>query len=68
MRRSWVVRTSDGQERRRELLTRKHPVSAAEVESWLGRHGFKVLSVFGDRQGRPYTKASGRAIFWAERL
>ena len=67
MRRILVVRTAAGLERRRELLTRKRPVSATEVAAWLAASGFEALETFGDREGTPYSSASVRAVFWAKK-
>jgi predicted O-methyltransferase YrrM len=67
IRRTWFTRTPDGTQHTVEYLGHKHPVSAKDVETWLGRHGFEILQVFGDRQGNPYTEKSDRAIFWVRR-
>ena len=45
----------------------KHPVSRGEVQTWLGRYGFTVRGLYGDRDGAPYSETSGRMIFWAEK-
>jgi SAM-dependent methyltransferase len=67
MRRRWLVREADGAERLDEYIGRKHPVSKVEAEHWLRANGFDVVALYGDRQGRPYDLAGGRAIFWARR-
>jgi len=67
LKRTWYTRKPDGVENRVEYLGRKHPVTADEVEGWLKNNGFRVLEVFGDRQGNPYTGKCARAIFWAEK-
>jgi hypothetical protein len=67
MKRTWFTRAPDGTEQMVEYLGRKHPVSAKEIESWLRKHGFEILRVFGDRQGNQHTAQSGRAIFWARK-
>lgn len=68
MRRTWFTRTADGAESYIECLSKKHPVSAKEVESWLKNYGFQILQFFGDREGGPYTKESSCAIFWAGKV
>jgi hypothetical protein len=50
------------------FIQQKHPVSKQEVESWLLNTGFSILKVYGDYQGNVYTKASQRAIFWAQKV
>jgi len=67
MRRTWFTRTPGGTENSIQYLARKHPVNASEVEGWLTRHNFRILQIFGDRQGNPYKTDSERAIFWAEK-
>jgi len=67
VKRTWYTRAPDGTENSVEHLGRKHPVTADEVEGWLKSHGFRVLEVFGDRQGNPYTGKGVRAIFWARK-
>ena len=64
-RRTVTVTRPDGTVQRYEYTEQKHPVSGAEVRGWLEHHGFVVESMYGDRQGSPYTEASPRAIFWA---
>jgi len=66
IKRKWYVRGPDGEEES-EYIALKHPVTGAEVESWLVSHGFEILERFGDRKGGPYTEKSDRAIFWARR-
>ncbi len=51
----------------REYIQQKHPVSTAEVRSWLIAHGFVVERLYGDWDGTPYSRESERAIFWARR-
>jgi SAM-dependent methyltransferase len=67
IRRKWYVRGPNGEESEREYVTLKHPVTGAEVESWLNAHNFEILQKFGDRKGGPYTDQSDRAIFWARK-
>ena len=67
IRRKWYVREPDGEESETEYTTLKHPVTGAEVESWLNAHNFEILQKFGDRKGGPYTDTSDRAIFWAKK-
>jgi len=66
-RRATRLRYPDGQVVEREYLRQTHPVSQAEVQGWLEAAGFNILSIFGDRQGNPYTPRSERAIFWAQK-
>lgn len=46
----------------------KHPVSTGEVKGWLEKSGLVVEGLFGSRDGKPYTHASPRAIFWARKV
>ena len=57
----------DGSQMTKEYYQQKHPVSAGEVRGWLEKHGFLIEQEFGDREGRPYTAQSPRAIFWARK-
>jgi SAM-dependent methyltransferase len=66
-RRRVVVTRPDGRIVKREYIQQKHPVSIAEVQAWLERHGFTVERLYGDRAGNPYTRRSKRAIFWAKK-
>jgi len=68
MKRTRMTRLPDGTGTRREYLGKKHPVSYQEIRTWLEKYGFEILELFGDRQGNSYTEASGRAIFWAEKI
>lgn len=65
--RTTYKRTPDGHEVVHKYIGKKHPVTMEEVRTWLLRHGFEVVKLFGDRQGMPYTPGSERAIFWAKR-
>ncbi|NLD73725.1 MAG: class I SAM-dependent methyltransferase [Chloroflexi bacterium] len=67
MLRRWYVRRPDGSEVRREYVSRKHPVTAAEARAWLDAHGLQVVGLYGDWQGTPHAAGSPRAIFWAEK-
>jgi SAM-dependent methyltransferase len=66
-RRCTRVTLPDGNVVEKEVVQQKHPVSAVEVQTWLETHGFVVEQMYGDRAGSPYTEASGRAIFWAQK-
>ncbi len=48
-------------------IQEKHPPSTPEVRSWLANHGFAIVHLFGDREGRPYGDDCSRAIFWAQK-
>lgn len=61
------VTPPDGTVVEREFLQQKHPVSTAEVQSWLEAHGFATTRLCGDNSGGPHTSASERAVFWAQR-
>lgn len=61
------VRSPSGVEKQERYMAKKHPVSASEVEDWLEKYGFRILHLFGDRAGNPYTPQSERAIFWAQK-
>jgi len=65
-RRTRVVRP-DGSVTEHEVVQQKHPVSAHEVAGWLVGQGLTVERRLGDYDGRPYTDAAPRAIFWAGR-
>lgn len=66
-RRLTKVKFPDGNSIEREYFQQKHPVSTAEVQSWLETHGFVVEQLYGDRNGNPYSQESSRAIFWARK-
>jgi SAM-dependent methyltransferase len=65
--RTLFTRTPDNAESCIEYFGEKHPVNAKEVKNWLTKYGFRILQVFGDRQGNPYKADSKRAIFWVEK-
>ncbi len=50
-----------------QFTQQKHPVSKIEVETWLEKHGFEVLAVYGDHAANPYHPSSQKAIFWAQK-
>ena len=50
-----------------QFTQQKHPVSKVEVQTWLEKHGFDVLAVYGDHSGNPYHHNSLKAIFWARK-
>jgi SAM-dependent methyltransferase len=64
-RRLTKVNFPDGSSIEQEYFQQKHPVSTAEVQSWLETHGFLIEQLYGDRNGIPYSNESSRAIFWA---
>ena len=66
-RRSTQVTLPHGTSIEKEYVQQKHPVSAAEVRTWLEAHGFVVERTYADRAGNPYSEESGRAIFWARK-
>jgi SAM-dependent methyltransferase len=66
-RRTLTVTSPDGAAASCEWIQQKHPVSMAEVRSWLEAHAFEIEHLYGDRAGRPYAETSPRAIFWARR-
>ena len=66
-RRRTTLTSPDGETVERDYIQQKHPVSTAEVRSWLIAHGFVVERLYGDWDGTPYTSPSERAIFWARR-
>jgi SAM-dependent methyltransferase len=66
-RRLTKVKLPDGNIVEHEYFQQKHPVSTAEVQSWLERHGFVIEHLYGDRKGNPYSNESSRAIFWARK-
>ena len=62
-----VVTSSDGRTASYDWAETCHPVLEADVERWLVEASFTILSIFGDRAGRPHGPGSPRAIFWASR-
>jgi SAM-dependent methyltransferase len=66
-RRKTRATTPKGQVIEGEYIQQKHPVSMGEVKGWLEKQGFLIGQIFGDRQGRPYSETSPRAIFWARK-
>lgn len=64
-RRTIEIRTPDGKTQETEWLEQKHPPSTAEMSTWLKKHGFTIVDLWGDRNQSPYTAESGRAIYWA---
>lgn len=63
-----TVTFPDGSIQTTERVIQNHPVSTYEVRDWLQTHGFIIESLYGDRQGNPYTDESPRAIFWARKV
>jgi SAM-dependent methyltransferase len=66
-RRCTKVTLPDGSVIENEYVQQKHPVSKTEVQQWLGKNGFTLKQVYGDRTGNPYNEESPRAIFWAKK-
>jgi SAM-dependent methyltransferase len=66
-RRLTKVTLPDGNFVEHEYFQQKHPVSTAEVRTWLERHGFVIEHLYGDRKGNLYSNESSRAIFWARK-
>jgi hypothetical protein len=50
-----------------QFFQQKHPVSKDEVQTWLEKHGFEILAVYGDHTENPYNQNSQKAIFWARK-
>ena len=50
-----------------QFTQQKHPVSKVEVQTWLEKHGFDVLAVYGDHTRSPYEDHSQKAIFWGQK-
>ena len=63
-----TITSPDGTVAKKEWIQQKHPVSVVEQRGWLDRHGFAIEQLYGDRDGSPYTEASGHAIFWARKV
>jgi SAM-dependent methyltransferase len=61
------IHLTDGRVVERECVQQKHPVSAREVADWLTAQGLTIAQRLGDYEGRPYTDAAPRAIFWARK-
>ncbi|MCM1988223.1 class I SAM-dependent methyltransferase [Oceanirhabdus seepicola] len=51
-----------------EYKSRKHPVTADEIKGWLHKYNFKIINLFGNRNGEKYNDESNRAIFLAEKI
>ena len=62
-RRTVETRTPGGKPQEAEWLEQKHPPSTEEMTTWLEKHGFTILNLWGDRNQSPYTAESGRAIY-----
>jgi len=67
-RRTVTITSPDGTVAKKEWIQQKHPVSVVEQREWLDAHGFAIEQLYGDRDGNPYTEASGHAIFWARKV
>lgn len=65
--RRYQITSPDGIVTEYQFTQQKHPVSKVEVQTWLEKHGFEILEVFGDHEGNPYSQNSQKAIFWARR-
>jgi hypothetical protein len=50
-----------------QFTQQKHPVSQVEVQIWLEKNGFQILSVYGDHSGNACQENSLKAIFWAQK-
>ena len=61
------VTLPDGHVLEQEYIQQKHPVSKAEVQSWLEKHGFMIEDIYGSYERAAYVDTSPRAIFWARR-
>jgi len=57
----------DGRSETVEFIQQKHPVSAAEVRSWLEAAGMSITLECGDYARNPIATDSERAIFWARK-
>jgi len=66
-RRRTKVTLPDGSVVEQEYIQQTHPVSTAEVQTWLESQGFIVERLYGDRAGNLYSETSQRAIFWARK-
>jgi hypothetical protein len=67
-RRQTIITSPAGERHVYESRQQKHPVSAVEVLEWLNRYRFVVEGMYGDRETKPYSEESERAIFWARKL
>lgn len=50
-----------------QFIQQKHPVSKVEIQTWLEKHEFEILTVYGDHAANPYHEDSLKAIFWARK-
>lgn len=66
-RRAVTVTRPDGSTMSKEWTQQKHPPSTDEMRTWLGKHGFVIEHLYGDRSANPYIETSHRAIFWARK-
>ncbi len=65
--RRYQITSPEGVTTEYQFTQQKHPVSKVEVQTWLEKHGFEVLAVYGDHSGNPYHENSLKAIFWARK-
>ncbi len=65
--RRYKIKSPEGDIIEHQFTQQKHPVSKVEVQTWLEKHGFNVLEVYGDHLGNPYQQNSLKAIFWAKK-
>jgi SAM-dependent methyltransferase len=65
--RRYQITAPDGAITEYQFTQQKHPVSKVEVQTWLEKHGFEILAVYGDHSENPYTQNSLKAIFWARK-
>ncbi len=67
-RRQTVVRKDGRVLHEQAFVVQTHPPSTAEMRWWLERHGFEVISLWGDHaRAIPYTDEAARATFWARK-
>ena len=66
-RRRYVITSPNGERKDHEFFQQKHPVSKVEVETWLKKHNFEIIGIYGDYAGNSYQDSSGRAIFFAKK-
>lgn len=65
--RRYQIISPDGAITEYQFTQQKHPVSKVEVQTWLEKHGFEILGVYGDHSGNPYHHYAPKAIFWAKK-
>ena len=65
--RYWLTRNPGGKEHRIGYRHREHVPTADEVRHWLKTGRYDIVSMFGDRDGAPWSPEAERSIIWAQK-